>query len=226
MASDVDAVIFDLDDTICVHEQDGREIHDAVFDRAGVDPFFEPPDLYALDTDDLPPADSEREYFEHVYRKLAGTVGGDPAHAEPLAAATVEVLDYTQVSFRDGAERALAAARENGPVGLVTNGTERAQTTKLSALGIRDAFDTAVFCGPGTEVPGKPDPTPLERALDELGVSAEHALNVGDSAKLDVRGAHNVGIRSVWVPCDATDRRPDPEPDYVLSGVGELEELL
>ncbi|PSP81589.1 HAD family hydrolase [Halobacteriales archaeon QS_1_68_20] len=224
--AEYDAVVFDLDNTICVHQQDDEEIHEKVFERAGVGQFFQPSDLYALDTDDLPTANSHREYFEHVYRALAEEVGGDPDHAEPLAAATVEVLDYTQVEFREGAETALARATENGPVGLVTNGGEEVQTTKLSALGIRDAFDVEVFCDPGEGIPPKPDPTPLSEALDELGTDPARTLKVGDALELDVAGARAVGMAAAWVPTREPTTDPDPAPDYTLDSVDAVADLL
>ncbi len=224
--AEFDGVVFDLDNTICVHEQDDEEIHDEIFERAGVEEFFRPADMYALDTDDLPPVDSDREYFEHVYRALAAEVGGDPAHAEPLAAATVEVLDYTQVDFREGAEEALACAAENGPVGLVTNGSEEVQTTKLAALGVRDVFDVEVFCGPGSDVAPKPDPTGLEVALDELGADPRRTLKVGDVLELDVAAARNAGMAAAWVPSRDPDPDPDPVPDYTLDSVSAVADLL
>lgn len=224
--SDVDAVLFDLDSTLCVREQDDDEIHARVFDRVGVEPFFEPADLYALDTDDLPPADSDREHFEHVYRVLADAVGGDPSLARSLAEATVEVVDYTHVSFRDGAERALARAREECAVALVTNGSEETQTTKLEALGIADAFDVEVYCGPGMDVPAKPNPEPLAVALDELGVAPGDALKVGNSLALDVAAAHAAGMEAAWVPVGESEPNPDPTPTHVFDSMTDVAALF
>lgn len=224
--ADVDAVVFDLDHTLCVHETDPAEIHAEVVDRVEIEPFFEPAEMWGVDVEDVPPVDSEREYFEHVYRTLAESAGEDPALAEPLAAATAETIDHSAVSLRDGAEAALERAAEVGPVGLVTNGSEEGQRTKLEALGVADAFDVEVYCGPTTDLPAKPDPAPLEHALDELGVDPGRALKVGDALRWDVAGAHEAGMMAAWVPVEDPESDPDPTPEYTLDSMRELAELL
>ena len=45
----------------------------------------------------------------------------------------------------------------------------------------------------------KPDPEMFERALQEAGVGADAAVHVGDHAEDDIRGAHQVGMATVWV---------------------------
>lgn len=221
-----DAVVFDLDDTLCVHDQDDREIHEAVFDRAGREPFFEPADMAAVEPSQLPPADSDHEFYEHLYRAVADVVDADPGDVSDLAAATLEVIDHSQVSFRDGAEAALEYARDRYDVGLVTNGGEETQTTKLAALGIRDAFDAEVYCDPRTGVDPKPDPKPLELALADLGVAPDRAVNVGDVLTLDVEGAHNAGMAAAWVPTGEAPEDPDPEPEFLLDSMRDLPEVL
>lgn len=45
----------------------------------------------------------------------------------------------------------------------------------------------------------KPHPEMFERALLEAGVAADAAVHVGDHAEDDIRGAHEVGMATVWV---------------------------
>jgi 2-haloacid dehalogenase/putative hydrolase of the HAD superfamily len=45
----------------------------------------------------------------------------------------------------------------------------------------------------------KPDPGPFKMALEELGVSADRVLHVGDSVIADVEGARALGIDCLWV---------------------------
>lgn len=228
----IEAVWFDLDHTLCLSTQDDAAIHEAVFERVGVDPFFEPRDLYAVDFDAVPDPDSEREHYEGMYAAAADIAGADPAGEvlTALAEATLEVMDTDAVTFRPGAEEALAYAREEYTVGLLTAGTESTQTEKLDALGIREAFEATVFCGPGTGVETKPDPEPYELALSELDVAPERAVYVGDRLDGDVAGAHEAGMRSVWVPLDrpgsTPPERPDPEPTHRLESMTELPTVL
>lgn len=224
----IEVVCFDLDSTLCVRTQDDREIHEGIFDRAGVEPFFEPGDVHAVDVRTLPTADSERNHWENVYRAVGEHIDADPDPAlfADLAEATVEILDPTAVSFCDGAREALEYAADRYEVGLLTNGTRETQRVKLDELGIADAFDAAVFCGPGTGIASKPDPEPFRQLLDELGVRPDAAVYVGNHLHGDVGGANNAGMRSIWVPRGDPPDDPDPAPTRRLESMKELPTVL
>ena len=225
-----DAVLFDLDSTLCVSEQSDHEIHEAVFERVDVEPFFSPADVRAVDGEDIAVADSQRGFYENLYRAVAADVGGDPAHAPALAEATVEVVDETAVRFREGAQRALARAREHAAVSLVTNGGEATQTAKLERLGIADAFDVTVFCDPQAGTPPKPDPAPFREALAALDATPERTVYVGDSLDHDVAGASRIGMVSVWVPLDRPHGEvpddPEPMPTHRVDSPADLKRVL
>lgn len=223
-----DAVLFDLDGTLVVDEQGLEEIHAGVFDRVDVDPFFDPADMRAVDFHSLPEVDAtgDRAFYEAVYRAVIETVGGDPSLAPRLAAANAEVVDHTAVSLREGAASALAAAADDGPVGLVTNGRRETQTTKLDAVGIRDAFAVELYCHSEGDAPGKPSPEPVQRAAAALDTTPERVLLVGNSLHDDVGGARAAGAASAWVPRDDATDDPDPTPDYRLGSLAELASVL
>jgi putative hydrolase of the HAD superfamily len=65
----------------------------------------------------------------------------------------------------------------------------------LDEQGLAERFDAIVFSSDiGVR---KPRPEIFQRALDELGVTADRALFVGDRLVADVRGARDVGMRTV-----------------------------
>lgn len=229
-----DAVLFDLDNTLCRHEQSAEAIYTGAFERAGAAPVGEPADLWrALDGD--PDPDDPAGYLADGFRQVAARY--DRAlDADALAAGFRETVDYRMVSLLPGADRALAAAREHGPVGLVTNGPSSRQSVKLDALDLEGAFETVVYAG---DLPRrKPRPDPFRRALAALDVEAERTLYVGDSVEHDVVGAHRAGLRVAW--CPDRQRRPDREatdedelerptnhtPDYVFDTLVDLVSLL
>lgn len=228
IVTDIDAVFFDLDGTLVVDEQGFEEIHAGVFERVDVAPFFEPGDMRAVDYHSLPEVDGtgEQAFYEAVYRAVIANVGGDPSLAPRLAAANAAVVDHTKVSLREGAETALVAAADRGPVGLVTNGTRAVQTTKLAATGIRDAFDVALYCHADGDATEKPDPEPVRRAATAVETTPERTALVGDSLHDDVAGAHAAGATSVWVPRGDPPDDPDPTPDYRLDSPAELPAVL
>jgi 2-haloalkanoic acid dehalogenase type II len=85
-------------------------------------------------------------------------------------------------------------------LGLVTNGMEGHQRSKLDAAGLADRFDAIVT----SERVGcsKPDPRIFHAALDRLGCRADAAIMVGDNPLRDVAGAQQAGLRAVWVDRD------------------------
>lgn len=222
----IDAVCFDLDGTLCVDDQSDEEIHEAVFDRVEAPEFFDLDDLYAVDYEALPEANSDREHYENVYRAIAQNVGADPSYAPTLAKATLEVLDSTAVSFRDGAREALEYIREKYPAGLITVGTEEVQLPKLETLGIQDIFAVTVYCGRGTGIESKPNPEPFEIAIDELETSPERSIYVGNRHDGDVVGPHRAGMQTAWVPNEDVSSNPDPDPTYRLSSMHEITDIL
>lgn len=222
----LDAVCFDLDGTLCVRDRPDEAIHELLFARVGIDPCWDVEAIYAVDLADLPAVDTTREYWAAFYRLVAAEAGVEDDYAGDLADATVElVVDDPHVSFRDGAEQALRSARECSPVGLVTHGSERAQTAKLERLGIAGAFDATVCCGPTVDCPGKPEPEPFRRALADLDASPARTVHVGDR-RGDVEGANAAGLVSVLVPDGEAPEDVEPEPDHVLSSMAEVPDLL
>ena len=221
-----DAILFDLDDTLCRHEQSAETIYRGAFERADVDPFGEPADLWrALDGD--PPPRDPTGYLATGFARVAARYGRT-VDAEALASGFLETVDYRAVSFVPGAERALSVATDHGPVGLVTNGPASRQSVKLDALGLVDAFDVVVYAG---DLPRrKPYPDPFVRAVETLDVEPDAALYVGDSVQYDVVGAHRAGLQVAWLAdgdgwiddeWDGVDR-----PTYVLDGLDGLVDLI
>jgi putative hydrolase of the HAD superfamily len=219
------ATVFDLDLTLCEHDQDSSDLLARTFERVGVEQFCTPADLAAV-TDEIPEAEGDVEFFQFCFEAAAERAGADPTAARELAEAHDDLIDHSAVSFLPGAETAIDVARDAGPVALVTNGSRETQTEKLRALGLVDAFDIAVFCDPTNGIAPKPDPVPFERALSAVDAAPEETLVVGDSLAADVAGANALGMTSVWVPYDDHSGGEDHSPDHALDSLTELPDLL
>jgi putative hydrolase of the HAD superfamily len=219
----LDAVLFDLDGTLCRHEQSEATVYYGAFERAGVESFGTPDALWrALDGD--PDPDDEVGYLATGFRSVAAAHGREHADAEALARGFLDVVDYAAVSMRPGAIDALAAARERGRVGLVTNGPERRQSVKLASLDLEDAFDVVVYAGDMDR--RKPEPDPFYRALNRIDVDAAAAMYVGNSLEYDVAGARRAGLTAVWCPDDGSTDPGEHRPEYVIGSLGELSAVL
>jgi putative hydrolase of the HAD superfamily len=216
-----DAVLFDLDGTLCERTQDTDRLYRAAFERVGVEPFGEPEALWAS-LRGPPDHDDQAGYLGAGFARLAARHGRSDVDPVALGSALTDFVDDRQVSLVPGADAALATARANGPVGLVTNGPERRQRPKLDALDVTDHFDAHVYA---FDLPRrKPHADPFDRALEVLDVAPDRALYVGNSLAYDVAGAHNAGLAAAWL--QNGDDLDGYDPEYVLESVDDLEGIL
>jgi len=214
MTPPVEAVLFDLDDTLCVYEQTADEVLAAAFEAVGVQPFFDGDEYVARFDEFLDAGEEIVDIRRACFATFAEEAGYDSALGHDIAAAYTERRDPSGVAFTPGAREALDAVADEYRVGMVTNGDPTLQTPKLDSLGIGDRFETVVHGG--VDAPYKPNPEPFHVALDELDVEPEQAVHVGNSLESDVRGALAAGVRAAWI-ANGTD--PDPQPDYVFETV-------
>jgi len=81
-------------------------------------------------------------------------------------------------------------------LGIISNGKEHFQMDNIIALGIKDYFDTILI----SEKVGvkKPDPRIFKNALEQLNVSANESLFVGDHPVTDVKASQGLGMLAAW----------------------------
>lgn len=212
----LEAVLFDLDDTLFDHLGCARialECVQASQDCLACVPFDELERTHA-------------HYLEELHREvIAGRMLLDDARRERfrrlLVAAGVEATDAraeaAAAQYRDSykeARRAVAGAaallpliRSRARVGVVSNNLLEEQAEKLRVCGLDVFVDTLVV----SEEAGvsKPDPGIFELALDRLGCTPRDVVMVGDSWPADIVGARALGIPAVWFnPYGAAP--PDP----------------
>ena len=95
-------------------------------------------------------------------------------------------------------------------VGVVTNGLVAAQREKMVACQLAGCIDF-LLTSEEAQVK-KPDPRLCLLALENAQTQREDAVVLGDSWTFDVLGAHQAGIRSLWL-----NRRREPCPDPKLT---------
>lgn len=122
--------------------------------------------------------------------------------------------------YADVAEALPAIARRHRIVAL-TNGN-----ADLDAIGLTRHFHGSVFA---REVGcAKPDGRIFAHACALLGADAGSVWHVGDDVDLDVIGAHQAGLRTVWLNRDDRDwpYREGPQPDLIVRDLAELDAWL
>jgi putative hydrolase of the HAD superfamily len=220
MSTPVEAVLFDVDDTICEYRRRGDEILPEAFEQVGVDPFFTVEEYLDRYREFTEVSETMADLREQVFGTLARERGFDPGVGREVARAYAAERDHTDVRFRPGAREAIDALHGEFPIAVVTNGGPTMQSAKLDALGVADRFETVVHAG--YDAPAKPDPEPFHLALDAVSVSPDRAVHVGNSLDSDVAGARAAGVRAAWLRPGDGHADPDPRPDYVLDSLADL----
>ncbi len=121
-------------------------------------------------------------------------------------------------AFADAAAAVEAALAAGLRVGILTNGDQTVQESKVRRTGL-SALGLPVFASSSLPA-AKPDAVAFHTACARLGIAPESCVMVGDSLLHDVRGAAAAGLAGVLV-----DRvgRYDARPD--LAGVTRVRSL-
>ena len=217
-----EAVLFDVDDTLCRYRRTGDKLLSVAFERTGVDPFITLEEYHDRYPDFVDDTDSMTDLREQCFATIAAEKGRDPAVGRRIAAVYADERDHGNVEPLPGLESALGAVGDR-PLGVVTNGAPEMQSAKLEALGLDDAFDVVVHAG--YDAPAKPSPEPFETALSALSVRPERAVHVGNSLRSDVAGARAAGVRTVWL-AEKADPSTVPDPDHAISTLSELPSVV
>lgn len=115
---------------------------------------------------------------------------------------------------------ALEALKVRYTLVAVTNGN-----ANLEKIGISDLFHE--FVSAESVGAAKPDRRIFDAAVSAGGATQSQTLHVGDHPEMDVQGAREAGLRTVWINRDAAVW---PEaiaaPDSIVANLHELERIL
>jgi 2-haloalkanoic acid dehalogenase type II len=160
--------------------------------------------------------------WRHHYLQLTYGIGDYQPYEELVVQAAVEcdlgeavgrslIERWDELRAWPDAKRVLSALKEQLPLAVVTNCSERLGGKAVARVGV--AFDVVVIAERAGAY--KPDPLPYGLALDELGVAPERALFVAGSV-FDVNGAGALGMDVYW-----HNRAGLPPPDHAPALIAE-----
>jgi putative hydrolase of the HAD superfamily len=236
----VDAVLFDLDDTLYPYgpcnEAGTRAAFETYRDRGGdLDAeAFEARRARARAATKREVGATASSHSRHIYyKRLVADLPGpfDAGLARALGDAYWDAYLDEMTAFGDALDT-LAALREAGrDVAIVTNLTMRVQLRKLAELGV-DAYLDAVVTSEevGREKPAAPVFT---TALARLDRAPSEALVVGNSPHRDIEGGNALGIETALfngppeAHADAGDDALSAvqRPDHFLDSLGAVTEV-
>ena len=164
-------------------------------------------------------------------RALVGQLDGEPSNEDFDKAYPIFLDLYSENTskrsvlypgVREGLDYLKAAGYK---LGCVTNKAAQFTLPLLMDLGIHEEFEVIV-CG-DTLAEKKPHPLPLLHAAEQMGVTAEQSMMLGDSMS-DVKAARAAGFQIVCMSYGynhGEDIR-DYSPDAVIDSMVELQGLL
>ncbi|MDZ5622682.1 HAD family hydrolase [Nocardioides sp. HM23] len=220
----VTGVLFDLDDTLFDHRGAADRGLRAWLSGLGLDGILEEhvERWFALET--FHHERFQRGEISHVDQRRAriraflhGWDLADDAVADDTFAGYLACYRAAWSAFADAAaalEQALAAGLR---VGILTNGEQSIQETKVRRTGLA-TYDVPVFASSSLPA-AKPDPRAFRTACADLGVDPGGVVMVGDSLRHDVEGARAAGMSGVLI--DRTGRYRDDE----VQGVDRIRSL-
>jgi putative hydrolase of the HAD superfamily len=249
--SEVQAIFFDLDDTLCGYWEASKFAMRVAFQEHGPEGFSvdEMVQHWAAAFREFGPTLKQTGWYDGYLKAgeptrteqmrltllRAGVV--DEERAQNLSHAYMAERNQALRLFED-ADLVLRKLKTRYPLGLITNGPADIQRQEIDTLGIESYFDHILIEGEMGE--GKPNASVFARATQAVGCQPHQILFVGNSFAHDVSPAIACGWRAIWVR-RATDLPPSsgpgparpeeaPEgaamPDAVIGDLSNLLELL
>lgn len=126
----------------------------------------------------------------------------------------------------DGVYETVKILHEKGlKLGIVTTKMRQTVVMGLKLTGLDQFFDVVVCLDDVTNA--KPDPEPVQLALQQLGASPEEAIMVGDNYH-DILAGKNAGTKTAAVSwtIKGVDYLQSFEPDYMLTHMEDILPLV
>ena len=232
MKSNINAILFDLDDTLFDHTKAQNdvilrvtknypELFGNIDDRTILDVFRKADIIAVGEFDSGVPLDVVRLGRS---KRFLGSLGIKADICEEITKKYIR--SYSTVILPiEGAEKVIRSLHGKYKLGIVTNGSPEIQMYKLDSLNILKYLECKIYSeGVGAS---KPDPEIFLAATNKLDIAPARCLFVGNSYRDDVIGAKNVGMYTCWF-----NRHKEPVPtkethhDYKISTLDELLDIL
>ena len=215
----IKGVIFDLDGTLI----DSLEAYRMAFNRSVERYNLKPIDIGEL-TDFLNQFLSLEELLKNLYPSL---------NPEDIQEFMLEMknefiaLSKDYITLKPHAREVLLSLKNQGmKIGIATGRMSRGdgKWRELKNLNIDSFVDTVVTAG---ETKPKPDPSSLIKCAEELDLSLDECVFVGDS-RADVIAGKSAGVKIIAVPTGVAsrDQLAEEMPDFMLDSLYQLTDKI
>ncbi|MDX1475829.1 MAG: HAD family hydrolase, partial [Reinekea sp.] len=125
----------------------------------------------------------------------------------------------------DGADDLMQYLAAKLPVHVITNGFPSSQQHRWRKAGWDGLLHgITVSAAVGVQ---KPEADIFHIAMAAVGVTDPgRCLMIGDTLEADVRGPQNVGMKGCWYQRKGAENNTDIQPDYVVTQLSDIKELV
>lgn len=141
------------------------------------------------------------------------------SEAEKLFDSYQEIYEKNWKTF-DDAEEVLNELKAKYKLAIVSNGNSKQQRKKIKFAGVEKYF-TDIFISEEVGY-AKPQKEIFLKACEAINVKPENTVMIGDKYKVDIEGSLNAGLNAIWV------NRKNEKIDYKwrIKELKELKEIL
>lgn len=233
--SDIEAVIFDFDETLIDAPLGLDAAYRAVTEKICEYISCEKLDVGSGDISEKLSDFSERMNLERKYdrdlwwQELIDEMGIDYDFSEKQKEKLSEVYwsTYSEsaIPYPDTKSVLEYLHGKGYALGLITDtdGSKFPKRERIFKFDFSGLFDAVVIGGDDT-LETKPDPEPFELAAEKLGVSTGECVMVGDKPFTDIKGGNSVGMKTIYV--ERREWGVDEKPDYKIQRLDDLKKVL
>lgn len=179
----LDAVIFDLDDTLYSEKDYVRSGYRKIAEH------FAKPELF----------DQMWKVFERGGKAIDEVLEANGLEAEKEKALHIYRFQEPDIVLYPGVEAMIVRIRMTKRVGIITDGRPEGQNAKLNALRLRSLVDEIIITDElgGVEC-RKPNPAAFIQMQKIMAAPFEAMCYIGDNIRKDFIAPENLGMRSVY----------------------------
>ncbi|MCB2204298.1 HAD-IA family hydrolase [bacterium] len=220
----IDAVIFDLDNTLVDFMLMKRNAVEAGI-RAMIDAGLKYSFEEVNEVVDRVYGEQGIEY-QRVFNQVLTELTGEDDH-KILAAGIIgyrRAREANLVPYPHVHMTLFTLARMGLKLGVVSDAPKLEAWLRLCSLNLHHIFDAVVtFEDTGER---KPSPIPFQRVLGLLGVSPSESIMIGDWEERDIIGARGIGMHTAFARYGDTFNTGDTTADFDLRSIRDLIEII